>query len=539
MTTLIHDVRAALLDETAQALADDDSQSAAAALGQLFSSLEPGRPEDLTYQIFGQALARRAGREAPNVNLYLRDLHLRQISLFNLIATHLPFVSRCGRVANHVITGLLAGTDEATLLDVGIGTGQQEVAILRALAAQDRLPKRLHIVGIEPGPSMLADAERACAALRRELGLELTFTGVRAVAEALTEGDWAQLRDVVGADAIVNAAFAAHHIQSTGSGPREARDHVFRQLRALEPRAVTLVEPNSDHVEPDFLRRFRNCWEHFGTAMGAIDASPASSTDKLAMKMFFAREVDDIVANAEDTRAERHERTEAWVQRLDRTGFGLISALPAPEPELLMSVDAADGWVRLGHDGTPMVALLCAGRQSTDLASLGWTDTAGNGAHVAASVPELGGHGPAMLRVRDIMRPEPDSVRIGASLSHVASELARTGAADLVVLDDEGRFAGVVSEGDLIRAMLPSGTAFEDRVAEGFEVLAINGRARAADVIDDLVIRDPVTLEETDDLLRVARLMIDRQIRRLPVVADGRPTGTVSRADLAAALLVR
>src|SRR3546814_14698345 len=68
---------------------------------------------------------------------------------------------------------LLADADDATLLDIGIGTGQQEVAVLRALAAQDRLPRRLHIVGIEPGPSMLADAERSFAALGAELGLEI------------------------------------------------------------------------------------------------------------------------------------------------------------------------------------------------------------------------------------------------------------------------------------------------------------------------------------------------------------------------------
>ena len=531
--------RAALLDAAAEALAADHDSAAGPPLDALFADLDPADPGDLTYQIFGQALARRAGRGAPDVNLYLRDLKLRQISLFNLIATHLPFVRRSGQFTNDVLAGVLADADQVILVDVGIGTGQQEFTVLEALARLDRLPRRLSVIGIEPSPSILADAERTFARARDEFGVDVTFTGVLSVAEAMTDHQWDELP--VGDDVVVNAAFAMHHIQATGDGPAAARDHVFRRIRALDPRVMTLIEPNSNHLEPDFLVRFRNCWEHFGAAMQAIDASPATVTERLAMKMFFAREVDDVIANAEETRAERHERTEAWMQRLDRTGFGLVGGLPSDPRGDQLTVDRAEGWVRMGYDGTPMVACIFASRQDADLGALGWNDLGAGDGPAATTAPvfatDPGRYGASVQRVRDIMQSEITSISLGATLADAARLLRDTRVSDLAVTGESGAFVGVLAEGDLIRTLLPGESGFEGDVAESFEVLAINGRARAGDAIDDLVIREPVPIAPSDDLLRVASVMVERQIRRLHVVEDGRLVGTVSRADLVTALL--
>lgn len=51
------------------------------------------------------------------------------------------------------------------------------------------------------------------------------------------------------------------------------------------------------------------------------------------------------------------------------------------------------------------------------------------------------------------------------------------------------------------------------------------------------MIRDPIVLSPDDDLLRVADIMVTRQIRRLPVVDGQRAVGSISRADLCRVLL--
>ena len=56
-------------------------------------------------------------------------------------------------------------------------------------------------------------------------------------------------------------------------------------------------------------------------------------------------------------------------------------------------------------------------------------------------------------------------------------------------------------------------------------------------MIDPLVVRDPITVHSTDEIARAAVVMIDRGIRRLPVVDDGTLVGTLSRADLCRAVI--
>jgi CBS domain-containing protein len=50
-------------------------------------------------------------------------------------------------------------------------------------------------------------------------------------------------------------------------------------------------------------------------------------------------------------------------------------------------------------------------------------------------------------------------------------------------------------------------------------------------------VRDAATVRSTDELARAAIVMIDRGIRRLPVVDDGTLVGTLSRADLCRAVI--
>ena len=101
-----------------------------------------------------------------------------------------------------------------------------------------------------------------------------------------------------------------------------------------------------------------------------------------------------------------------------------------------------------------------------------------------------------------------------ATLEQAAKELAVRGIGALVILDDDGLPAGVLSERDIIRE------------------LARGGSARLGDPVRTAMTRDIVTAsphESVDDGL--AR-MTDRRIRHLPVLDRGRLVGVVSIGDL-------
>jgi hypothetical protein len=80
---------------------------------------------------------------------------------------------------------------------------------------------------------------------------------------------------------IIHASFALHHIQDrTGV---DARNQVLQRLRTLNPVALVLSEPNVDHMEKDYVKRFYNCWSHFGITFEVIDALGFEQKDKDAL----------------------------------------------------------------------------------------------------------------------------------------------------------------------------------------------------------------------------------------------------------------
>ena len=317
--------------------------------------------EDLQAYIFASALSKRLSWEREGeINLYLRRFERSQISLFNLLAEHLPTVGMAGRVANEVLAREIDGEDLVTLLDVGIGTGRQTVALLHLLAERRMLPRRLDVVAVEPDGASLNAAVDAIDAAARELRAEVRVHPREAQVEDLTAADWSSFRVHPG-PLLVNAAFALHHVLDHAGG-ETVRDLVFRRMRAIGARAVVLCEPNSDHRTNSLRARFDNAWAHFGQTFGLIDSLGLAPDDAGALKMFFAREVEDILGRAEANRYERHETVDAWKGRLADAGFVPLPGLDRVRVEPVRGVHAVahEGFVGLDYRDQTLVAIVAA-----------------------------------------------------------------------------------------------------------------------------------------------------------------------------------
>jgi CBS domain-containing protein len=147
------------------------------------------------------------------------------------------------------------------------------------------------------------------------------------------------------------------------------------------------------------------------------------------------------------------------------------------------------------------------------------------------------------MKIRELMNRNVSTIRIGSTMREAAEILSRSWASDLMVVDDEGCFVGVLSEGDLIRAAMPrfdellGADAVGTPMLGSFQAFAEQGSLLASRKIDDLVISNPLTFGPSDDALKAASTMVSKQIRRLPVIEDGRLVGTVARCDIALAIL--
>lgn len=144
------------------------------------------------------------------------------------------------------------------------------------------------------------------------------------------------------------------------------------------------------------------------------------------------------------------------------------------------------------------------------------------------------------LMVKGIMQNQPARIRDTASLRDAAEIVALSGVGDLMVVDSDGAFIGVLSEGDILRAALPN---FDEILAEGgtlldaYRLFLRKGQELSQRPIMPIVIRNPLVLLPDDHVAKAATVLINLQIRRLPVVENGRLVGTVSRANVCQAVV--
>jgi uncharacterized tellurite resistance protein B-like protein len=341
------------LRDIARSIANADPSGAEGKLRALLRA----EPVSVTSYVFGAALA---ARSAPSVageaNLYLRRFDVPQIHLFNLLA-QLPFVGLTSEIANRCIAQELVGRSEATIIDIGIGTGRQMTALLEQIKMAGSAP-RLTIVGIEPADWALEVAKGNILGEAQRLGIDVTFEPICAVVERVTRSEWSRLARLSTDRPVINASFALHLIGDIDK--RDVRDDVLLRLRSLNPSLVVVSESNVDHLESDFLRRFDNCLGYFSRVFESIDALPFEQHDKDALKVcFFGREVVDIVGGAE-TRSERHESTSQWHARLARTGYSARIDVALPASGNVIAVNRHDSHASLDFESTPLTSVICA-----------------------------------------------------------------------------------------------------------------------------------------------------------------------------------
>ena len=149
-----------------------------------------------------------------------------------------------------------------------------------------------------------------------------------------------------------------------------------------------------------------------------------------------------------------------------------------------------------------------------------------------------------MLKVKDIMTPNPVTVRVDSPLREAAGLLRKYHIGGLPVMDGD-RVAGIVTETDIL-SLLDTGDISDDLwLPSPLEVIEVPVREfinwertkRALTDIGNMEVRrvmsSPViAIDEDSDIADAASLMLREGIARLPVLRDGRLVGIVTRADI-------
>ncbi len=143
-------------------------------------------------------------------------------------------------------------------------------------------------------------------------------------------------------------------------------------------------------------------------------------------------------------------------------------------------------------------------------------------------------------QIKDVMRVPAVRIHQDSDIHHAAEVVAWSGVSDLMVVDDNDRFIGVLSEGDILRTVLPDIGEIIDEggtLADAFRIFMEKGEQLAGMPITPLIIREPIVLDPENHIAQAATILVQKQIRLLPVVKEGVLVGTVSRADVCRAVV--
>jgi len=117
------------------------------------------------------------------------------------------------------------------------------------------------------------------------------------------------------------------------------------------------------------------------------------------------------------------------------------------------------------------------------------------------------------LKAKDIMTRPVVSARRNASARDIALQLLSGLYSGMPVTDDKGKVIGVVTEFDLL-----------DKLNEGKELVKLSA--------EDVMTKDPVTVDVNQSFEDMLKIMVEKNIIRIPVTQEGRLVGVIARCDI-------
>lgn len=120
------------------------------------------------------------------------------------------------------------------------------------------------------------------------------------------------------------------------------------------------------------------------------------------------------------------------------------------------------------------------------------------------------------MLVKDVMNTDVKTVEAGATIQEAAQLMGRHRVGCLIVTK-ETRLMGIITEDDILRKI----------VAEDKDVHKA--------VVSDYMTKDVIMVSPSDDIETAIQIMLDKKIKKLPVVSGNKLIGIVTTTDICTA----
>lgn len=118
------------------------------------------------------------------------------------------------------------------------------------------------------------------------------------------------------------------------------------------------------------------------------------------------------------------------------------------------------------------------------------------------------------MKVRDVMTRQIETVAPSSSVEEIARLMKRNDVGSIPVCEGQ-KVLGIITDRDIVVKV----------IADGKNVSSVSAK--------DIMTSQVITVTSDQDVHEAARIMADNQIRRLPVLEQGRIAGIVALGDLA------
>jgi CBS domain-containing protein len=138
------------------------------------------------------------------------------------------------------------------------------------------------------------------------------------------------------------------------------------------------------------------------------------------------------------------------------------------------------------------------------------------------------------MRAKDIMRAEVQCVSEMTTLRELSRAFRHHAVTTLAVVNERAELVGVVTEAELLRAMLPSYSELQDNLQYMMDFEYLEDRAQSVEdePVRNIMVRGAVSVDENAPLMRVISLFLLKSTSHIPVVRDSEVVGVVTRTDI-------
>ena len=139
------------------------------------------------------------------------------------------------------------------------------------------------------------------------------------------------------------------------------------------------------------------------------------------------------------------------------------------------------------------------------------------------------------MRAKDVMRSEVQCVSETTTLRELSRAFRHHGVTTLSVVNDTGELVGVVTETELLKAMLPGYGELQDSLHYMQDFQYLEDRADEVEnvPVKDIMLSGAISVHEDTPLMRVISLFLLKACSHIPVVQDRKIVGVVARTDIA------